>query len=664
MQVKILKLTLRNFKGIAKLDADFNGGNASILATNGIGKTTVFDSFCWLLFGKDSRDRKDFEVKTLDKDNNPIHRLEHSVEALLDVDGIHMSLRRVFKENWVKKRGEITPELAGHETEFYWNDVPLKAKEYSEKVSGMLDEFRYKLLSNPLYLNDIMPWKDRREVLIGMAGYVSDNDVLTSITNKDNAHRIKAIEDVLLQGKKLSEYTAEIAAKKKTIKDKLATIPARLDEVDRSKPEQQDWRNIEESLKVTTHQIQEMQKQLADSSAADRERREKVDTLLRKQDNFKLELRRITHRVSEENLDKTNKRESELQAQQRVLANAQQQLTALQSELQKEKDEVVKCEIVVANRRQMWLHRNAEEFTMEEGLDTCPTCLQKLPETEIEDKKTQLMANFNTNKAADLAHIQKKGLELAEMLEAHKKKVAEIEQQIPATQTQVEDAEAVLSSIQQAMLNVMGEDKKPEDEADYKVAADEIAKIDAEIAELKGNDASSTQEKQEEIAKFTKAADELKARLQKRDEIKRCDDRKAELLEEEKKMSQELANLEADEYTMQQFERSKMDMVEQRVNGMFEKARFKMFNQLLNGGFEPTCELVYEGVPWSNLNKAGTILLGLDCIKTISKYYEAQLPIFIDNAESVVVPLPDMDGSQMIRLVAREEYNELTFVKQ
>lgn len=77
MEIKLLKLSLKNFKGIKELVINFAGRNTNIYGKNATGKTTIFDAFKWLFFDKDSNDKKDFNIKTLDKDNNPIHFLEH-----------------------------------------------------------------------------------------------------------------------------------------------------------------------------------------------------------------------------------------------------------------------------------------------------------------------------------------------------------------------------------------------------------------------------------------------------------------------------------------------------------------------------------------------------------------------------------------------------------
>ncbi len=87
MKIELQKLSIKNFKGIWLFNAGFDGENAAIKAANGVGKTTVYDSFLWLLFGKDSTGRKDFEIRPLDADNQPINGLTLAVEAVLSIDG-------------------------------------------------------------------------------------------------------------------------------------------------------------------------------------------------------------------------------------------------------------------------------------------------------------------------------------------------------------------------------------------------------------------------------------------------------------------------------------------------------------------------------------------------------------------------------------------------
>ena len=123
-----------------------------------------------------------------------------------------------------------------------------------------------------------------------------------------------------------------------------------------------------------------------------------------------------------------------------------------------------------------------------------------------------------------------------------------------------------------------------------------------------------------------------------------------ELKARERELAAEYEKLEAELYLCEQFERTQANLLEDKVSQHFELARFRLFNTLVNGALEPCCEVTYQGVPYSDLNKAARINIGLDIIRTLSRHYGSSTPIFIDNAEAVCELLP-VENAQLIRLV-------------
>src|SRR5690606_24418066 len=112
----------------------------------------------------------------------------------------------------------------------------------------------------------------------------------------------------------------------------------------------------------------------------------------------------------------------------------------------------------------------------------------------------------------------------------------------------------------------------------------------------------------------------------------------------------EYEKLEKELFLTEEFIRSKADLLEERINAQFKYATFKLFEEQLNGGLRETCETLYEGVPYNRgLNNAARINVGLDIINTLNKRYGIQVPIFIDNRESVT-DLIEVE-SQIISLV-------------
>jgi hypothetical protein len=92
--------------------------------------------------------------------------------------------------------------------------------------------------------------------------------------------------------------------------------------------------------------------------------------------------------------------------------------------------------------------------------------------------------------------------------------------------------------------------------------------------------------------------------------------------------------------------------LEQNINQHFQLCKFRMFKEQINGGLTECCDVTVDGVPWGSLNNAMRINAGLDCINVLSKHYDASLPIWIDNAESVI-DLLETDAQQ-IRLVVAD----------
>ena len=101
-EIKLKQLELTNFKKTKSLVIDFKQVT-NIRGKNESGKTTIFDAFTWLLFDKDSSDRSNFDIKTLDEKGQPYHGLDHNVTGVLEVDGNEWKLSKTYKEKWVKR---------------------------------------------------------------------------------------------------------------------------------------------------------------------------------------------------------------------------------------------------------------------------------------------------------------------------------------------------------------------------------------------------------------------------------------------------------------------------------------------------------------------------------------------------------------------------------
>lgn len=634
--MKLLKLILQNFKGIKNSEFDFGGIDATIYGDNATGKTTVFDSLCWLLFGKDSLDRADFEIKTLEN-GEPIHKVNHEVEAeFLNDDGNSFTLRRVYREKYSSPRGGDT-KLTGHTTDYFINDVPVKEKEYKQYINDVIAEDVFKLITNPLYFNEQYSWQNRRKLLLEISGDIKDDEVINS---RSELTRLAE----LLNGRTVDEQRKIVAAKKTAINKELDMIPVRIDEALRNKADiAASESKLTADIETLNKSISELESQKATiiNGFSSTEKRSKIDEIGRQ-----LKARQ-SDVLSVYNSEKQRKRgEYEaLLTQLKIIESEHDRYTDRAYDLAKDIErESKRIETLQAEFDTF----NAQEFNKE----ACPTCGQPLPE----DKQAELEAAFNSEKAAKLEEWQSL-IESAKKLKANYEEqrevllvkadglTKEIEDKTKAYETKFKEYESYLEP------NV-------EDDPDYKELKAELFLLeldegeeayDKEVARL-DDEISSVKEKraalETELNKYT-----LNADIQKR---------VIELESQQQKLAAEKNLLDETSFLIDEFVKAKVDMLEESINSHFEYARFKMFNVLVNGNIEECCETTYKGVPYRSMNNAARMNVGLDIINALTKFYNVTAPVFIDNAEAVTDFIKC--NSQTIKLVVDADFKELTMI--
>ncbi|PPL04915.1 AAA family ATPase [Parapedobacter indicus] len=667
MNIIIKSLTIINFKGISKLTIPFQQVT-SILGANASGKTTVFDAFLFLLFGKDSTDRKDFEIKPLDGKGNAKQRTENEVSAILIVDGEEISLRHLMKEKWVKKRGEETAEFTGNEHLYFWNDVPMQAGEYAARINDILPENVFKLLTNPLYFNSIK-WQDRRAILQEIAGEVTDEELIG--INPDFAKLLES-----LSGKTLKELRAMNAVEKKRLKEELAMIPPRIDELERSKPELVDETEIQAEIDTLQAQYDAIEKQIEDRNEVQKTENEAIRELTQRKHTLETLNQGIRAKVTQEyNSDviKSGSAEKELSdkisrqytalAEIESTANRQKsQLSSLDSShndrirrISRDREEINGR---IASLRTQFETVNAKEI--DPNSLVCSECGREHEAHNMND----IIAKFNENKMNELRSIKERGdalkadmnrlneeltraeTEVSTTKEAINKTLTDLQSQHETEQAALNDLQAQLEAVKSNKVVVTPVADRLAEHADFNANIKDIEGIDEALRNRPGIDLSDLRTKK---AIINADLDAAKRKLLIKDRITAADNRINELKAQEKTMAQELAAIERQEFVAESYEKAKSEELERRVNGMFKYANFKLFNHLINGGEEPTCVTTYQGVPFPDLNNAAKILVGIDIINTLSAHHGVTAPVFLDNRESVS-NIPDT-AAQVINLI-------------
>lgn len=641
--MRLIALTLRNFKGIKSFTLDTQGGNADLFGDNATGKTTLFDAFTWLLFDKDSQNKKDFEIKTLGKDNQPMHGLEHEVEATLDVDDGHaLNLRKVYKEKWTKKRGSASAEFTGHTTDYFIDSVPVKKSEYEARIAEIASEDIFKLLTSPTYFNEQLHWEKRRQILLEVCGDISDEEVIASD---------KALAELpkILGNHSLEDYRKIIAARRVKINDELKKIPVRIDEVEKGLPDLAGMvaKELAADIESLRERIREKEQELSRIESGG-EIAEKRVQLKEAEGDLIILKNQLQGKISEQ----IDAKRQELQQIKASLYDWQSEVKNKKGALKHSQQQIAKLETEMGKLREDWGRANDQQFHFEQD-DTCPTCGQSLPAEKLNAAREKALAAFNRSKAERLEFITANGKERKQSAELHQGEIQTLNDEIQSAEAKAEEYAQKARELELLIENMLKDSCAYQEDPAYVAKVGEKQTLEEQMKQLLQDAAVVNDGVKKEIEELGGVLLEKQTCLAKFDQYEKGQTRIEELKAQERDLAAEYEKLEGELYLTEEFIRAKVNLLEEKINSKFKLARFKLFNTLVNGGVEECCETLYNGVPYSGgLNNGHRNAVGMDIINTLSEHYGFYPPIFVDNAESITV-LPEMTA-QVIRLVVSE----------
>jgi exonuclease SbcC len=668
MQIKLKNLRLQNFKGIRHFETDFDDVT-NIYGRNGLGKTTIFDAFLWLLFGKDSSNRSTFEIKTLDENNEPYRKLAHEVTATLLVNGDEVVLKRLYEEKWVKKTGSKEQTFSGHVTSYSWNEVPLNEKDYNAKIAGIINENQFTLLTNLAYFNTVMKWEQRRTALLSIAGDIRDIDVAQQLnTGGEYDHLVNA----LIKNKSLDEYKKEVSGKIKKIKDETESLPARIDEARRGLPEEQDYTSLQNRITSLTGQLEAVETDLLDKTKINEVRQTSISNWMRRQNELRQQIIQLENNARNTVKDNAQARIDNIHNIRRKLNSITEEKNGLLADYNAKKRAIEILNVELSDLKnekdrvsKQWEKANAETFIADENACVCPACKRALDNAAA--KMEDLQKSFNTNKENNIKAITEKGMRLKADIEAKEGQISLANTELEnlkakglAKGDEIAAAEKELSAYQEENTRLSADESKEvadtiANDFDIIKAKQAIADIDVELKRPADNvDNSELLSKKRHLAA---EITELNKLISSKDQREKVLNRIAELESSEEKSAQELADLENIQFSLLQFDKKKMDILEERINGRFRLVKFKLFDRTIDGSEKPTCVTLVNGVPYPDANTASKINASLDIINVFSEYYQVQAPVFIDNRESVVDIIHT--DSQIVNLVVSAADNKL-----
>lgn len=642
-KILLKSLSLVNFKGVRDFSIAFNDGITTVCGDNGTGKTTLYDAYLWLLFGKDSTGRSDgangFNVKTTGEDGKPIYRLEHSVTAVLEVDGKEIKLQRSLVEKWQKVNG-TTDEVMKDETQYFINDVRTGTKkEYQAEISEIIPEDVFRMITNPYYFTSLSA-ETQKDMLLEMVGNIDDEEV--AATDPDFLALLDQIN-----GTSLAKLAREIAAKKKACNDALATIPASIETAQKLMPESEEWAVLEKQLKEVQDRVKEIDAQIADKSALNDEAYKRKMALMKQQADKRIKLQDRENTIRMETNAAHNKALSDIQQMKNELSINQKNLDSYRNDKMNVDGKIDELNGKLVEMREQFKAVAKEQFPEPSGdVLVCPTCGEPYKGENLENAIAKLRGNFEQSKSKRQKDIQTKG----KQYKAEYDKAVEQQTKLTGLIAKLEDDALEIKgniTIKKNNIPVAGN-------ADEAIANDkECIGLRNDIAEIANQlqvevPQADVSELQSEKADRNAAIAEINKRLGKRAMIERVNKEIADLEEKRIANNQAKADLEKWEDVYLRFQKAKDEVLMQRINGLFNVVSFSFVKEQKNGGEKVTCYCMVNGVPYADVNACGKVNAGLDIINAICATKGISAPIFIDNRESFNQIIPTI--SQIVNL--------------
>lgn len=650
-------MKILNFKGIKELQVDFGGNNFAVFGANGVGKTTLVDAFCWCLWGKDSRNQADFDIKPI-VDGKPMSKAEHIVELVLQNGDNEISFERTFLEKWTKPRGALAFEFKGHESKYKVNAEPVTLRQYNDVVATLIDNKIFALLSNPLYFNENLKWEERRELLMKLAGEFSVADIIAGNENISDLACMSEAE--IMVNKKIADSQAS------KIRKEIADIPARISELQRmlnaDAISSTECRTAYDTLKTLQEDIMTLIKQRVFVNGQKFNETEELyemqNELYRKKGEHKFEVMQSTSALKD------------------IMTKCLNDITTNKNhifEITNTKHDLNLALSQARNKRQILLDSynstNEKQYPKAEITDTCVVCHQPLPKEEVESAYAayeQKRKEFNLAKSNKLSEILEEGQKTKKEIEALEQAIAKADEELKWFNTANQEHQATYDSTKQKLDDMVANAKEPVAIQQLEAKIVQLQQDNSEAKRLFEEKAEQTKQKiSEEIEAKEQKTKELLAAIAMHEQNIKCQNRILELEEEERALNTVHEQHRIMSWKCEQFVLAKVNYVNKLIMDKFKIAKFVLFRKnISNDGVEQCCETVVNDVPYKSINDAARINVGMDIISTLIDFYGVAVPIFVDNAESVTDLNTINNKTQIIRLVVSKPDTQLRFEKE
>lgn len=636
----INKVRLQHFCKFTEFEADFNDVTM-ISGKNETGKSTIRNFIMWVLTDKFPDGSSATNIRPHDSDGVDKDFLEVGGDMWVTLDdGKQCKLTKIQKQKWVKHAGTIEATYEGNVNEFAINDIPKKQKEFNEFLTqniGNANVINYGM--NPQAFLGLAA-KKRREILLTFEPDFSDGDVIK---------KHPELADVL---KMLEEGTPDELVKRSNARirkynDQLESIPVRIDELEMQK------RDVDSaSIKA---KIAELEKDLK----AKEKEIESLEEDLAKNSKIKEEIMELKYRLSSIAMRDGGELEELKRGLREELSEARTRLTSASDKIEFYESHIDSLNNYINDANEQGQKINSDFTSLksevfDEEAVVCKYCGQKLPKKTIDLRRK----NFEKEHAQRMASLMDHAKSLKTSIAGWKTELEKYETAKSELMPVFEEAKAKIKKVEEQLASLPDEAEKSEEwlKANGELKAKEIASQGLLESE------SNIQRAKDEAQNIKDAISDEKSKMTDAEINSQIDTRIRNLVKEQESTGQKVADEMRIRELIKAFQRAKVEMLTEKINSHFKVIKWRMFRQLIGNadGYEEVCEALVNGSNYfTTLNHGNKILAECDVCLAFQGVANTNLPVFIDDAESLDEErLPKLDRQLIV--LRRTDDAELT----
>jgi len=666
MKVEVKKISLENYKKFPSKSVDLFP-RTEISGRNREGKSTLQDAYLDILTGKMANGTEPTSIRR--KENGvEVPKVDVVRELTLAIDGKEKVIRKITKQKWRKPRGQSEEVFDGNETSYEIDGFPAKSKDYTEFIQSIAEPSTILLCSNPKPFLDTLQKStaESRKVLEKMSGFdiakfMEENPQYAHVEEITKGH---SVEDTL---KKLRK---ELNVQKKKVDAKNTEIAY---ETNRS-VEAEDTPSLEskkQELNAELSKLEEQEQILEDSakgydslSYEIRGLKSSRDGLVSKADKELKDKKAVIMNVYYDLAKNKIEKESVIRMLGMELDNHIREAQQAKADLDRARQDYPRIKEMEWDDSEL---KAIESETFNDSDTICPTCGQELPEEQVselrasfEEKKKFRIENELTKKQnwESAKQNQLKGTcDLGNSASAKLKKTNEeinkLQSEISVAQDEVAELTKQIEEEQSKFVELPESVDMTNDE-EYLAVTARIAELEEKLKSF-DDVPGKKQELRMQISNVMKQISNVDADIKiAQAAVTEKEKRVAELNEELKSLGQVQVDIEKNIDTVLNFSIQKNKTLAEKINPHFKHFQFSFLDYTIEGNPVETCKMICNGVNYfDGLNYSDKILCDIDLLRGLQALNGLNLPIFVDNSESVNANrLPSVEQQMIVLRVS------------